>query len=169
MPAPTHMVLGIDPGLGTTGWGIIRAEAGKFQYVDSGKISTSPADPMGVRLEKLFREMQDIAGRHDVSRCAVESGFVGKSAISALKLGQARAAAILAAQSRGIPVLEVAPREVKMAITGIGSAAKDQVGFMVSKILHLEFDRGEEDISDALAVALCCAMRSSPVAGVLAR
>jgi crossover junction endodeoxyribonuclease RuvC len=169
MPAGEDIVLGIDPGLGTTGWGIIRAGAGQFKYVGSGKISTSPAEPMGQRLDKLFRELQDIAKSYDVTRCAVESGFVGKSHISALKLGQARAAAILAAQVLQIPVLEVTPREVKMAITGIGSAAKGQVGFMVSRILGLEFDRGEEDISDALAVALCHAMRAQSALRAAAR
>ena len=159
MPAGHDIVLGIDPGLGTTGWGVVRSVAGEFTYLDSGRISTSPTEPMGRRLDKLFRELQRVAQHHEVTRCAVESGFVGKSAISALKLGQARAAAVLAAEVRNIPVQDLTPREIKMAITGRGSAAKSQVGYMVSRILRIEFDRGEEDISDALAAALCCAMR----------
>jgi crossover junction endodeoxyribonuclease RuvC len=157
MPSGVAMVLGVDPGLGTTGWGVVQSRGGKFSYVDSGKISTSPSEAM--RLDKLFRELQRVAQTYEVTRCAVESGFVGKSAISALKLGQARAAAVLAAEVRNIPVLDVTPREIKMAITGHGSAAKGQVSYMVSRILGIEFDRGEEDISDALAAALCCAMR----------
>ena len=145
---------------------VIRSGGGRFGYMDSGKITTSPADPMGRRLDKLFRELQRIAQSHHVTRCAVESGFVGKSAVSALKLGQARAAAVLAAEVRNIPVMDVTPREIKMAITGRGSAAKTQVGYMVSRILGIEFDRGEEDISDALAAALCCAMRDQSAARV---
>ena len=159
MPHGVTIVLGVDPGLGTTGWGVVQSGGGKFTYIDSGKISTSPSEVIGRRLDKLFRELQRVAQTHEVTRCAVESGFVGKSAMSALKLGQARAAAVLAAEVRDIPVFDVTPREIKMAITGHGSAAKSQVSYMVSRILGIEFDRGEEDISDALAAALCCAMR----------
>lgn len=170
MPANEEIVLGVDPGLGTTGWGVIRAGGGKFTYVDSGRISTRPAEPIGARLDKLFRELQQVAKHYKVTQCAVESGFVGKSPISSLKLGQARAAAVLAAVVRQIPVRDVAPREVKMAITGRGSATKSQVSFMVSRLLNLQFDAGEEDISDALAAALCIGMRQqSRIAGALAK
>jgi crossover junction endodeoxyribonuclease RuvC len=170
MPASEEIVLGIDPGLGTTGWGVVRSGGGRFTYVNSGRIMTRPAEPVSLRLEKLFRELQQVVQDHQVTQCAVESGFVGKSPLSALKLGQARAAAVLAAVARRIPVHDVAPREVKMAITGRGSAAKSQVSFMVSRLLSLQFDSGEEDISDALAAALCVAMRRASVrAGAAAR
>ncbi len=170
MPVNEEIVLGVDPGLGTTGWGVIRAGGGRFTYINSGRISTRPSEPMSVRLDKLFRELQQIAGHHKVTQCAVESGFVGKSPISSLKLGQARAAAVLAAVTRQVPVHDVAPREVKLAITGRGSATKSQVSFMVSRLLNLQFDEGEEDISDALAAALCVGMRQqSRVAGALAK
>jgi crossover junction endodeoxyribonuclease RuvC len=169
MPAGNEIVLGVDPGLGTTGWGVIRSNGGRFSYIDSGRILTKPAEPIGRRLDKLFRELQRIAILHNVTQCAVESGFVGKNPISALKLGQARAAAVLAAEVRQIPVHDLAPREVKMAVTGRGTATKIQVSFMVSRLLGLQFDDGEEDISDALAAALCIAMRQSSRAGVLAR
>jgi crossover junction endodeoxyribonuclease RuvC len=155
-----EIVLGVDPGLGTTGWGIVRSGGGRFQYVESGKVSTSPREPMGRRLEKIFRELQAVMDSYRVHGCAVESGYVGASAISALALGQARAAAILAAETKGIPVETVAPREIKMAITGRGSATKQQVGFMTGKLLGVEFDAGEEDISDALAAALWLVMRA---------
>jgi crossover junction endodeoxyribonuclease RuvC len=150
----------VDPGLGTTGWGVIRSTGGRITYVDSGKIHTYPKQLIGRRLEKLFTELQQVAERYKVTGCMVESGFVGRSPMSALQLGQARAAAVLAAETKGIPVATLAPREIKMAITGRGSAAKEQVGFMVGKMLGLQFDAGEEDISDALATALCGAMRS---------
>ena len=154
------IVLGVDPGLGTTGWGVVQANDGRFRYLDSGKISTSPKDPMGRRLEKIFSELQAVIGTFSVNRCVVESGYVGVSAMSALLLGQARAAAILAAETKGVPVETVAPREIKMAVTGRGGATKAQVGFMTGKLLNLEFDDGEEDISDALAAALWLVLRS---------
>jgi crossover junction endodeoxyribonuclease RuvC len=150
--------MGVDPGLGTTGWGIIRVAGGRFSYVDSGKISTPASMPIGQRLQKLFEGLQGVARKHQITSCAVESGYVGKSAQSALKLGQARAAAVLAIETMSIPVEDLAPREIKMALTGRGSAAKEQVGYVVGKMLGLAFDAGEEDISDALATALCCAM-----------
>ena len=155
-----EIVLGVDPGLGTTGWGVVRSSGGRFHYVESGKISTSPREPMGRRLSKIFSELQAVMETYRVEECAVESGYVGAGALSALALGQARAAAILAAETRGIRVETVAPREIKMAITGRGSATKVQVGFMTGKLLGVEFDKGEEDISDALAAALWMAMRA---------
>jgi crossover junction endodeoxyribonuclease RuvC len=154
------IVLGVDPGLGTTGWGVVRVSGGRFQYVESGKVSTSPKQPMGQRLERIFSELQTVIDKFHVTSCAVESGYVGVSAMSALLLGQARAAAILAAETKGISVETVAPREIKMAVTGRGSATKAQVGFMTGKLLGLEFDEGEDDISDALAAALWLLMRA---------
>jgi crossover junction endodeoxyribonuclease RuvC len=156
----TETLLGVDPGLGTTGWGVLKTGHGRFQYLESGKICTSPRDPMSRRLEKIFRELQVVIDSFGVTACAVESGYVGVSAMSALSLGQARAAAILAAETKGVPVETVAPREIKMAVTGRGGATKAQVGFMTGKLLGLEFDTGEEDISDALAAALWLGLRA---------
>jgi len=152
------VILGVDPGLGTTGWGVIRVTPRGPKYVDSGRIRTDSKRPIGERLKKIFETLQSIAREKRATAAAVEGGFVGRSAQSALQLGQARAAAVLALELREMPVLVVSPREVKLAVTGRGSAAKEQVGFMVGRILGLEFDRGEDDISDALAVALCVAM-----------
>lgn len=156
--------MGVDPGMGTTGWGILGSAKGNLKYLDSGRISTSPSEPSGERLSKLFRELQRVARQHRVALCGVESGFVGRSAQSALKLGQARAAAVLAAQTLMIPVRDVSPREVKLAVTGHGGASKEQVGYMVGKLLNLEFEPNESDISDALAVAICVALERQPVA-----
>ena len=154
-----EIVLGVDPGLGTTGWGILRYADGKTVYVDSGCIRTYPNEPVSVRLGKIYRDLQEVMTRFAVTECAVESGFVGRDPLSALALGQARAAAILAAQTHGVTVATLAPREIKMAVTGRGSAVKQQVAFMVGKMLGLQFDEGEQDISDALAVALCSVLR----------
>jgi crossover junction endodeoxyribonuclease RuvC len=156
----SEVVLGVDPGLGTTGWGVVRWARGRISYVDSGRIRTYPRELIGRRLEKIFRELQEVMARFSVTACAVESGYVGRGALSALQLGQARAAAVLAAETRGLPAETLAPREIKMAVTGRGSAAKGQVAYVVGKMLGLAFDEGEEDVSDALAVALCRALRS---------
>jgi len=153
-------VLGVDPGLGTTGWGVVRHAAGRLTYLDSGKIRTDSRHPLGQRLSKIFGGLQDVLKAHQVTGCAVEAGFVGHSPQSALLLGHARAAAVLAAETSGIPVDVLAPRQIKMAVTGRGSASKEQVSFMVGKLLGLEFDRDEEDISDALAAALCRILRA---------
>lgn len=150
--------MGIDPGLTATGWGIVRKSGRKVSYVDSGKIPSQASQRMGDRLNRIFEQLKQIAAKYQVEYCAVESGYVGKSAQSALKLGQARAAAVLAVEQCGIPVMDLSPREVKLAITGRGSAAKEQVGYMVEHMLRIKFDKGEEDISDALAIALCAAL-----------
>ena len=145
----------------TTGWGVVQSAGTKFSYVDSGKIHTYSKHRMGERLTTIFTELQAQIVRFKVTDCAVESGYVGRSQLSSLQLGQARAAAILASERMGIPTECIAPREAKMAITGRGSAAKEQVSYVVGKMLGIEFDKSEEDISDALAIALCHLLRKS--------
>jgi crossover junction endodeoxyribonuclease RuvC len=151
----SDIILGVDPGLVTTGWGVVKAANGKMAYVASGKLHTTARQPMGQRLEHLFSGLQQVVAEHDVTVCAVESGYIGRNAISALYLGQARAAAILAAETRGVAVTTFAPREIKQAVVGRGGATKAQVAYIVGRMLGLEFDEDEADISDALAVAIC--------------
>jgi crossover junction endodeoxyribonuclease RuvC len=153
-------MLGIDPGLGTTGWGVIRVQAGTIHYVDSGSIQTKSTEPIGLRLRSIFEGLQAVIRQHGVTACAVESGYVGAGAQSALALGQARAAAVLAAEMLDVRVELPAPREIKMAVTGRGAATKTQVAYVVGKMLGIAFDRGEEDISDALAAAICGVLHS---------
>ncbi len=125
---PTEIILGVDPGLATTGWGVVKATAGHVVYVDSGKFHTTPRQSMGQRLEHLFSGLQQVVTSHHVTECAVESGYIGPNAVSALALGHARAAAMLAAETRGVPVVSFAPREIKQAVVGRGGATKAQVG-----------------------------------------
>ena len=153
------IVMGIDPGLGTTGFGVIELTNRNPRYRISGFIRTTPSMPSALRIARIMTELREVIVKENVECIAVESGFIGRNAQSALKLGQARAAALLSGQLEGTDVFEYAPREVKMALTGRGSAAKEQVQFIVGKILGLEFDAGEQDISDALAIALCHSMR----------
>ncbi len=152
--------MGIDPGLGTTGYGVIETTGQTRRYQTSGTVRTKPSTPGATRLTQILNKLRTVISQESVQCIAVESGFVGQHAQSALKLGQARAAALLSGQLEGTEVFEYAPREVKMALTGRGSAAKSQVQFIVGKLLGLTFDDGEEDISDALALAICHSMRS---------
>lgn len=149
-----EIILGIDPGLTCTGWGVVKKANGKLSYVDSGRLRTKAADPMAERLSYLFDEISSVCRQHNVTRGAVEAGYVGTGAMSALKLGQARASAVLAIQQATGQVMDIPPREVKMAVTGNGASSKHQVSYMVGQLLGIEFDRGEEDISDALAIAI---------------
>ncbi len=152
-----EIVLGIDPGLTCTGWGVVKKSSGKLAYVDSGRLRTKAAEPMAERLSYLFEEISLVCRKHSITRGAVEAGYVGTGAMSALKLGQARACAVLAIQQATGRVMDIPPREVKMAVTGNGASSKQQVSYMVGQMLGLEFDRGEEDISDALAIAIAAA------------
>ncbi|MCB9366627.1 MAG: crossover junction endodeoxyribonuclease RuvC [Calditrichaeota bacterium] len=162
-PAGTsEIIIGIDPGLTCTGWGVISKQGSKLIYVDSGRLRTKPAEPMAVRLTYLFDQITSICEKHSVTRGAVEAGYVGTGAMSALKLGQARGCAVLAIQRATKQVMDVAPREVKMAVTGSGASSKQQVSYMVSQMLGIEFDRGEEDISDALAIAITATSIRNP-------
>ncbi len=142
----------------------MRAVGGRIAYVASGRVRTDSRLPLGRRLAKIFTELQRVVSEYGVTACAVESGYVGRSAQSSLQLGQARAAALLAVEMQGVSADSVTPREIKMAITGRGSAAKDQVAYMVGKMLRLEFEKGEQDISDALAAALCRLLHSNRAA-----
>ncbi len=155
--SPVEIILGVDPGLTCTGWGIVKRESLKLIYVDSGCLRTKSSTVMAERLSYLYEEIVAICRKHSVTRGAVEAGYVGTGAMSALKLGQARACAVLAIQRETGRVVDIAPREVKLSITGNGASSKQQVSYMVAQILGIEFDRGEEDISDALAVALAAA------------
>jgi len=156
-----EVILGIDPGLTCTGWGIVKRQGTKLVYVDSGRFRTKPVQPMAERLGYLFDEISELCRKHSVTRGAVEAGYVGTGALSALKLGQARAAAVLAIQQQVSNVIDLPPREVKLAVTGNGASSKQQVSYIVGQLLGLEFDRGEEDISDALAIAIAAtSMRS---------
>lgn len=149
-----EIILGIDPGLTCTGWGIVKKSRSRLNYIDSGKLRTKASAPMAERLSYLFGEISAVCRKHGVTRGAVEAGYVGTGAMSALKLGQARACAVLAIHEVTGNVMDIPPREVKMAVTGSGASSKQQVSYMVGQMLGIEFDRGEEDISDALAIAI---------------
>ncbi|MGB5307160.1 MAG: crossover junction endodeoxyribonuclease RuvC [Gammaproteobacteria bacterium] len=146
-------IIGIDPGSRVTGYGIIEQDAGQSVYVASGCIRIK-GDELAPRLGTIFSELGSIIDEYNPEQLAIERVFMNKNADSALKLGQARGAAICAGVHRGVPVAEYAAREIKQAVTGSGGASKEQVQHMICVLLSLR-ERPPHDAADALAVAIC--------------
>lgn len=147
------VILGIDPGSRRTGFGVIRKTGSQYEYISSGVVRI-PDTALPERLKVIFDAINEIVTRHSPVEVAIENVFMAKSAGSALKLGQARGAAIVAAVSRDIPVFEYEARKVKQSVVGSGAATKVQVQHMVKTLLRLSSEP-QEDAADALAVALC--------------
>ena len=146
-------ILGLDPGLGTTGWGLIRAEGNRLSHIDNGQLKTNSAAPLPDRLADLGLQLEALIGDLGAESAAVEEVFVNKNPQSTLKLGQARGVVIMIAARGGLPVAEYAARLVKKAVVGNGNADKVQVHAMVSRLLPGAKIAGP-DASDALAVAI---------------
>lgn len=146
-------ILGIDPGSLITGYGLLDLAGRDVKLVASGTIATGGGD-FPARLATIFRGVEALVGEHRPEELAIENVFVSRNAASALKLGQARAAAICGSIAAGLPVFEYTPREIKQAVVGRGGAPKEQVQHMVRTLLGV---RGTlaADAADALAVALC--------------
>jgi crossover junction endodeoxyribonuclease RuvC len=156
------IILGIDPGSRVTGFGIIRVRGQRSELVDHGVIGLKKEVRHGERLRHIYEQVDGLIERCSPDVCAIEMPVYGKNPQSMLKLGRAQAAAMLAALNRGIEVDEYTPKEVKKAVTGNGAAAKEQVAFMVEKVLQMESGlKVSFDALDALAVALCRAHRAS--------
>lgn len=148
------LILGIDPGSRKTGFGIINVVGAKTEYVTSGVIRLEALPTFPERLNMLFRYLSEVIEQWAPQEAAIEQVFMGRSADSALKLGQARGAAILAATQSGLEVSEYAARKIKQAVVGKGGADKIQVQHMVQFLLKLP-GLPQEDAADALAVAMC--------------
>jgi len=146
-------ILGIDPGSRFTGYGVIEVEGDRARLVRQGVIRTGDGE-FAERLGVIFAGLRDLIRDCRPTEVAIENVFVSRNAASALKLGQARGAAVCAAISQGLTVAEYSPRSVKQAIVGRGGADKVQVQHMVCVLLRLD-ERPAEDAADALAVALC--------------
>jgi crossover junction endodeoxyribonuclease RuvC len=147
------LILGLDPGLGTTGWGLIRAEGNRLAHVANGQLKTDAADNLPRRLSHLGSQLEAIIADHAPEAAAVEEVFINKNPQSTLKLGQARGVALMVAARAGIDVGEYAPRLVKKAVVGTGAAEKAQVHAMVQRLLP-GVDIAGSDAADALAVAI---------------
>jgi crossover junction endodeoxyribonuclease RuvC len=146
-------ILGLDPGLGTTGWGLIEAEGNRLTHIANGQISTDTNTPLPRRLAALADQLEALLADHGPAAAAVEEVFVNKNPQSTLKLGQARGVVLMCAARAGIEVGEYAARLVKKAVVGTGGAEKAQVHAMVSRLLPGVKIAGP-DAADALAVAI---------------
>ena len=147
------LILGLDPGLGTTGWGIIASVGNRISHIANGQISTDPKASLAERLVTLDAALTDMILLHRPDAAAVEEVFVNANPQSTLKLGQARGVCLLAAARGGLPVAEYATRLVKKAVVGMGGAEKAQVQAML-KILLPGVKLAGADAADALAVAI---------------
>ena len=146
-------LLGLDPGLGTTGWGIIQADGNRLSHIANGQLKTDASAPLPERLADLARQLETLIAAHAPEGAAVEEVFVNRNPQSTLKLGQARGVVLMCAARAGIGVGEYAPTLVKKAVVGTGSAEKAQVHAMVSRLLPGAKIAGP-DAADALAVAI---------------
>lgn len=148
-------VVGIDPGTTVTGYGVVQREGQKLVLLECGVIRPTAGTPLPARIRQIFEGINAILDRFEPDVVAVEDVFQGKNARSALVLGHARGAVLVAASLRDLTIAEYAPREIKKAVVGNGGATKDQVGFMVQERLRLKEPPTPSDAADGVAAALC--------------
>ena len=154
------LILGIDPGSRHTGYGVVRIE-GPQQHLDEfGVLHLDATDDHELRLKQIYDRLTSVIERALPDVCAIEMPIYGRNPQSMLKLGRAQAAAMLAALNHQIPVTQYTPKEVKKAVTGTGNASKEQVAYMVQRLLAMP-ETPQHDAADALAVALCHAHRQA--------
>jgi crossover junction endodeoxyribonuclease RuvC len=147
-------IIGVDPGSRITGYGIINQNGNRLIHLDNGAIHTDSAKDFPLRLKQIYQGLTEIIAQFRPDAMAVENIFFATNPQSALKLGQARGAAIVAGVNAGLPVFEYTALQVKQAVVGQGRASKDQVQKMLKILLNLP-EVAQEDASDALAVAVC--------------
>jgi len=148
------ITLGIDPGIATTGYGVIQSSDGRSHRLDSGIISTSKTRDPEERLSTIYNQVSILIKKFQPEHCVIEQLFFNTNAKTALGVGQARGTILLAASHSNTKCFEYTPLQVKQAVVGYGRAEKSQVQFMVKQILKLE-NKLKDDEADALAVAIC--------------
>jgi crossover junction endodeoxyribonuclease RuvC len=150
------IVLGVDPGTGSTGYGVVASRGGgAVSLVECGVIRTEPNTPLSRRLREIYEGICEVVVRHSPDVMAVEGVFYGKNVRTTVILGHARGAILLAASLRDLHVAEYSPAEIKSAVAGTGRATKEQVQFMVQQTLRLKAPPRPSDAADGVAVALC--------------
>ncbi len=150
-----RIILGIDPGTNTTGYGVIKVSGNKPELIAIGIIDLSKVSDHYLKLKQIFDRTSGIIDEYHPDELAIEAPFYGKNVQSMLKLGRAQGAAITAALSRSLPIFEYAPRKIKMSITGQGAASKEQVAAMLRQLLKFKNQDFKLDATDGLAAALC--------------
>jgi crossover junction endodeoxyribonuclease RuvC len=153
------LVLGIDPGTATTGYGVVRGGSpGLASLVECGVIRTRPRDPLPDRLREIYEGVAELIARHRPDVVSVEDVFYAKNVRTTVVLGHARGVILLAASLAGVEVSESSPAEIKKAVVGHGAATKEQVQFMLTRLLRLKSVPTPSDAADGVAAALTCCM-----------
>lgn len=155
-PSFVRVALGIDPGTAITGYGVVgETERGEFVLIACGVFRTAAGEPMHLRLLELFQDVQALLKEFAPDEVAVEKLFFGRNVTTAISVGQARGAVLVAAALAGLPVIEYTPAEVKQAVAGYGNADKQQVQQMVQQLLGLVAPPTPDDAADGVAIAIC--------------
>jgi crossover junction endodeoxyribonuclease RuvC len=160
------LVLGIDPGLATTGYGLVRKVKHELSAVAYGVVKTPAGRPIAERLQQLYRDLSALIGQHQPDESAVEELFFSRNVRTAMSVGQARGVTLLALADAGLAVTEYTPLVIKQAVSGFGGADKTQMQAMVKMLLKLDHVPRPDDAADALAVAICH-LHSTPLDQVL--
>jgi crossover junction endodeoxyribonuclease RuvC len=150
-------IIGVDPGLASTGWGVLELSNGRLRYVAHGCIETSPEKPRGERLELIHRSFVEILKTYKPAEAAIENLYFGKNISSAMAVAEARGVLLLAFASQGLPVRELTPNAIKKAVVGVTRADKNQIQEMVRMLLGLEEIPRPDHAADALGAAICAA------------
>ncbi len=155
LSAAQRIVLGIDPGLANTGWGVISQRGACLECAAYGRISTSSTQPLADRLLKIHNQIRAVVDRFNPMCVGIETVWFGQNVTAAFATGQARGAALVACAESGVDVAEFTPRQIKLAVVGTGTAEKEQVQFMVRQLLNLDATPQPDHAADALAAAIC--------------
>lgn len=148
-------ILGIDPGTSKAGYGLVEQSSDRIYLVVSGEITSRPNDPISKKLKEIFLKVQELIETCRPDAIAVENSFLHKNVQTVVRLGQARGAVLIAAEILSVPVVEYTPREVKLALVGYGGAEKEQMQWMLKKILGEGLVPDSHHATDAIAVAIC--------------
>lgn len=157
-----RIVLGVDPGLANTGWGVVAQQGSRLSCVAYGCISTDAGTPLAQRLRIVHEQMGAVIDTYAPSCVGIETVWFGQNITAAFATGQARGAALVACAERNVDVGEFTPRQIKLAVVGTGTAEKEQVQYMVQKLLHLPRAPKPDHASDALAAAICYTTHDGP-------
>jgi crossover junction endodeoxyribonuclease RuvC len=155
------IILGIDPGTASTGYGVVKGDGlGLVSLVECGVIRTKARDPLPSRLHEIYDGVTELLARHKPDRLSVEDVFYAKNVRTTVVLGHARGVVLLAGQQAGVEIHEIPPAEIKKAVVGTGAATKEQVQFMLMRLLKLKSVPQPSDAADGVAAALACLMAS---------
>ena len=150
-----RVILGIDPGLANTGWGVVHQRGAKFDCLAYGCASTSTETPLAQRLAKIHEQIGAVIARYEPTCVGIETVWFGQNITAAFATGQARGAALVACAQAGLEVGEFSPKQIKLAVVGEGGADKAQVQYMVKQLLSLDHVPHPDHAADALAAAIC--------------